>query len=91
MTVSLSGDDDRIVLSVSDDGIGIPKEEQKKIFERFYRSDASRSVPGTGLGLSIVKKIADLHGADVEVESELEKGSKFRIIFMVSNNPLTIR
>ena len=91
VTVSLSGDDDRIVLSVSDDGIGIPKEEQKKIFERFYRSDASRSVPGTGLGLSIVKKIADLHGADVEVESEPEKGSDFRIIFMVSNNPLTIR
>ena len=69
------------VLSVRDDGPGIPPEEQEKIFERFYRSDASRSQEGTGLGLSLVKKIAELHGAQVALESEVGRGSCFKIIF----------
>ncbi|MBQ2119266.1 MAG: HAMP domain-containing histidine kinase [Clostridia bacterium] len=80
-TVSLFSDGGRTVLSVADDGIGIPREEQEKIFDRFYRGDASRSVRGTGLGLSMVKKIAELHGAGVEVESSPGEGSTFRIIF----------
>ena len=69
------------LLSVQDDGPGIPKEEQEKIFERFYRSDASRSAKGTGLGLSLVKKIAQLHGAEVRVESEVGQGSCFMVQF----------
>lgn len=73
----------RAVLSVSDDGIGIAKEEQEKIFDRFYRSDCSRSIQGTGLGLSMVKKIAELHGADITVESAPGQGSSFRIIFPI--------
>ncbi|MBQ6370027.1 MAG: HAMP domain-containing histidine kinase [Firmicutes bacterium] len=79
--VSLRRRDEHIVLSVKDDGIGIPEEEREKIFDRFYRSDRSRSVQGTGLGLSIVQKIAELHHARVEVDSEVDRGSDFRIIF----------
>lgn len=83
ITVRLKKEAGRPVLSVEDDGPGIPKEEQEKIFERFYRGDASRSVQGTGLGLALVKKIAEIHGAAVELESEMGKGSCFRIIFPV--------
>ena len=68
-------------LSVRDDGPGIPPEEQERIFERFYRSDASRSVQGTGLGLSLVKKIAELHGAEVKLESKTGQGSCFMVFF----------
>ena len=68
---------------VSDTGIGIPKEHQERIFERFYRVDKSHSKErgGTGLGLSIVKHGAILHGAKVHVESEAGKGTRMEIIF----------
>lgn len=75
----------RAVLSVRDDGIGIAKDELEKIFDRFYRSDASRSIQGTGLGLSMVKKIAELHGADIRVESVPDLGSVFRVDFPISS------
>lgn len=84
---------DRAVLSVTDDGIGIAPEEQKKIFDRFYRSDASRSVYGTGLGLSMVKRIAELHDAELCLESEPGKGSCFQVsikIFCNSNVSLIL-
>ena len=70
-------------LAVSDDGIGIAREDLPRIFERFYRADKARSpdkVRGTGLGLAIVKHIAQLHGGRVEAESELEKGTTIRVI-----------
>ena len=75
--------DDRAELSVSDNGIGIPTEDLDRIFERFYRVDKSHSkeVGGTGLGLSIVKHAAKVHDADIQVTSELGKGSVFTIIF----------
>ena len=79
--VSLEQTGGKAVLSVADDGIGIAESEREKIFDRFYRSDSSRSVRGTGLGLSMVKKIAELHRADIVLESEPGKGSDFRIIF----------
>jgi signal transduction histidine kinase len=71
------------VLSVSDTGIGIPKDELPYIFERFYRVERSRAreYGGTGLGLSIVKKYVDMQGGTVQVDSELGKGTTFRLIF----------
>ena len=70
-------------LTVEDTGIGVAQQDQQKIFERFYRVDKSRSreAGGTGLGLSIVKHIAQLHGAQVSLESEPGKGTKITVRF----------
>ncbi|NLK05523.1 MAG: PAS domain S-box protein [Spirochaetales bacterium] len=70
-----------VVMQVRDTGIGIPLEDQERIFERFYRVDAARSrrQGGTGLGLSIVKHIAAVHSGTVSVQSELGKGSTFTL------------
>ena len=78
--------DSEIELTVSDDGIGITKEDLPRIFERFYRADKARGpdkVRGTGLGLAIVKHIAQLHGGRVEAESELDKGTTIRVVLPV--------
>jgi two-component system phosphate regulon sensor histidine kinase PhoR len=75
--------DGEIELAVSDEGIGITKEDLPRIFERFYRADKARSadnIRGTGLGLAIVKHIAQLHGGRVEAESELDKGTTIRVV-----------
>ena len=64
---------------VEDTGMGIPEEDLPKIWKRFYRADTSRSSEGTGLGLSMAMWIAKLHGGDIQVESEYEKGSKFTV------------
>jgi two-component system, OmpR family, sensor histidine kinase SenX3 len=79
--VSSRGEDDRVEITVSDNGIGIPATEQQRIFERFYRVDYARSRAngGTGLGLSIVKHIAAIHGGDVSVWSQVGRGSTFTI------------
>ncbi len=75
--------DDSAVLVVEDDGFGIPKEDQERIFERFYRVDKSRSkeVGGTGLGLSIVKHAVLTHNGEIKLASEPGKGSRFEIVF----------
>jgi two-component system phosphate regulon sensor histidine kinase PhoR len=67
--------------SITDEGPGIPRAEQERIFQRFYQIDRSRSKarPGTGLGLAIVKHLVQLHGGRVEVESEVGRGSTFRV------------
>ncbi len=69
------------VIEVSDTGIGIPKRDLPRIFERFYRVDVARSrhTGGTGLGLAIVRHVAERHGGTVSVESELGVGSTFRL------------
>ena len=75
-----------IALSVSDDGVGIDKNDLPRIFERFYRADKARSpegIRGTGLGLAIVKHIAQLHGGRVEAESELENGTTIRVVLPI--------
>jgi PAS domain S-box-containing protein len=70
------------VIEVRDTGLGIPAQELDSLFRRFYRSSVAeqRAIQGTGLGLSIAKSIATLHGGTVTVESELGKGSTFRVV-----------
>ena len=72
----------QVKISIEDNGIGIKKEEQERIFERFYRVDKSHSkkTGGTGLGLSIVKHGAILHDARIEIDSEPERGTKIILI-----------
>jgi len=71
--------DGRIEVVVADDGPGIPKEAQERIFERFYRVDKARSREqgGTGLGLAIVKHVVQAHGGEVHLESEPGAGARF--------------
>ncbi|MBU0671877.1 MAG: cell wall metabolism sensor histidine kinase WalK [Candidatus Margulisbacteria bacterium] len=75
--------EDKIEIVVADTGIGVPPEHLSRIFERFYRVDKARSreLGGTGLGLSIVKHVMNIHNGTVSVESEVDKGSKFTLIF----------
>jgi len=79
--VSLHGDAERAVIEVSDNGIGIPPDAQRRLFERFFRAEnaVARQVPGTGLGLYIVRVVAEAHGGAVTVRSNLGEGSTFRL------------
>ena len=81
--VSVFKNNDDTILTVKDTGIGVAKEHQNRIFERFYRVDKSHSkeIGGTGLGLSIVKHGAKLHDAQIHIDSELEKGTTVSLIF----------
>ena len=81
--VNISKKQDEVCLTVTDTGIGIPPEHQKRVFERFYRVDKSHSkeIGGTGLGLSLVKHGAQYHGARVELESELGVGTRVSLVF----------
>ncbi|MBR2791543.1 MAG: two-component sensor histidine kinase, partial [Erysipelotrichaceae bacterium] len=83
VTVSVTNDEKSVFLKVADTGIGIDKKDQQQIFERFYRTDKSRSKVGggTGLGLSIVKHACILNGGTIEVQSEPGKGSVFTATF----------
>lgn len=76
------------VFEVEDTGVGIPEEHQRRIFERFYVVDKSRSrqTGGTGLGLSIVKHIVELHGGRIELRSVPGKGSRFSLFFTLTEN-----
>jgi two-component system phosphate regulon sensor histidine kinase PhoR len=79
--------ENEIVLNVSDNGVGISKEDLPRVFERFYRVDKARSpesIRGTGLGLAIVKHIAQLHGGRVEAESEIDKGTTIRVVLPIA-------
>jgi two-component system phosphate regulon sensor histidine kinase PhoR len=70
-------------LTVADTGIGIPREERERVFERFYRAEKSRNkaAGGTGLGLSIVKHGAQLHGARIDLQSEEKRGTRITLTF----------
>lgn len=83
VTVTVGTKDEHPFLSVADTGIGIPKECQERVFERFYRVDKSRSksTGGTGLGLAIVKHIVAQHNAALHLDSELGEGTTIEIVF----------
>lgn len=77
--LSMAENDQDVLVSVVDEGIGMPAEKHQRIFERFYQIDGSsrRRFGGTGIGLAIVKRIIDAHEGKIWVESELNKGSAF--------------
>jgi signal transduction histidine kinase len=81
VNVSLYETKENYVIQVSDTGIGIPEKDKEKIFDRFYRVERpGLEIRGVGLGLSITKKIIDLHSYKLEFESEINKGSTFKIL-----------
>ena len=79
VAVSALEQDGHILLTIQDDGIGIGEKDLPRIFDRFYRADQARDRSGSGLGLSIVKWIVELHGLEIQVESERGKGTRFTI------------
>jgi signal transduction histidine kinase len=85
VAVRLFQQDDRVVASVKDTGMGIPADALEKVFDRFYRVHRpGMEIQGTGLGLAIVKEIVHLHGGRIEVTSEINKGSEFIVTLPVS-------
>ncbi len=83
ITITVAPDEDRVVFSVADTGIGIPSSEQKNIFNDFYRvgDEMTRSTKGSGLGLAIVKRVAETHHATISLTSKPGKGSTFTVRF----------
>jgi signal transduction histidine kinase len=72
---------DNILLNIRDEGLGIPEEDRKHLFERFFRGKNVINIQGTGLGLHIVSKYIELMKGSIDVDSELEKGTTFNIKF----------
>jgi signal transduction histidine kinase len=79
--IRVTGDGEHVLLRVADTGLGIPTRDLPRVFERFYRVDRARSreTGGTGLGLAIVRHVAENHGGDVHVTSELGRGTTFEV------------
>ena len=92
ITIDVKEEIDEIVVKIKDNGIGMSKEEQERIFTRFYQIDKSHSQEGSGLGLSIVKSIIDLSGGKIEVESKENSGTTFIIKLPIEkeNNKIII-
>ena len=88
ITISMKTTDDQMILSISDQGLGIPKQDLPKIFDRFYRVDRARSRAqgGTGLGLAIAKEIIKQHNGFIWAKSEYGKGSTFTIVLPYDND-----
>src|SRR5262249_24037613 len=80
VTVEVVQDNGGAIISVADDGPGIPVEECQQVFNRFYRLEGSRGTPGNGLGLSLVAAVARLHGARIEM-ADNAPGLKFKLLF----------
>lgn len=72
--------EDKVEISISDTGEGIPPEKLPRIFEKFYRGDEARTDRGAGLGLAIAKRVVEAHGGSINVESEIGKGTSFKVV-----------
>ncbi len=83
VALSLKREENRAVVSVTDSGCGISPETGKRIFEKFYQGDTSRAQEGNGLGLALVKKVVDVLGGEISVESEVNVGSTFTVALRV--------
>ncbi len=83
VTLNLYKKEENAVIEITDTGIGIDKEHQKNIFNRFYRTEQNKNIAGHGLGLAIADSIINTHEGYIEVESEKNKGSTFRIILKI--------
>jgi signal transduction histidine kinase len=79
ITFTVQRTPDQIVFRVQDQGIGIPQDDQLRLFETFHRGSNARQVPGTGLGLAIVKQSVELHGGTIAFESEEGRGTTFTV------------
>ena len=79
---------EHIILSVKDDGIGISKEDQQHLMERFFRGANAANIQGTGLGLHIISKYAEMMNGTIECASQLEKGSEFTLTFNTKKNSI---
>jgi signal transduction histidine kinase len=84
--ISIHQKNEEIDVKIKDNGIGIAEEDQKYIFERFYKVDKSRTLKGSGLGLAITKKIVRLHEGAIRVESKKEQGSIFTVTLPIQKN-----
>jgi signal transduction histidine kinase len=78
------------IIEVRDQGIGMTPEQLARVFERFYRADASGNIPGTGLGLSMVKEVAGLHKGRIEITSEYGKGTMASLWIPLAKTPMAI-
>jgi two-component system phosphate regulon sensor histidine kinase PhoR len=83
IAVRLHSENSKIIFEVEDHGIGIPANERETIFQQFYRGQNGAGKGGYGLGLFLVKHIMDAHGGSIELESEVGRGSRFRLIFPI--------
>jgi signal transduction histidine kinase len=79
ITITCGQENGNIIFGIRDQGIGIPKEDQKHLFDRFYRASNAGQIQGTGLGLNIVKRYAELLDGQISFHSEFEQGSTFYI------------
>lgn len=85
--IRLFRNSNEVITEIADEGIGIAKEDEEKIFEEFYRVDRQESgdITGTGLGLTVAREIVEGHGGKILVESEIGKGSKFIVILPIND------
>ncbi len=87
ITCNLFQENGVLILSVKDEGIGISKEDQRRLFKAFQRGGNVNGIQGTGLGLSIVKQFVELHGGTIHVESEVDRETTFKVALPICDKP----